>query len=71
MSSANKCDRCGKFYDEIDHVKDPFNERFLFNQICTADFSDHRLPFRIDLCQECLDSFVNWVKKGEENEHRI
>lgn len=72
MANAKKCDRCGKYFDKRTSITDPLNDKFNFNYICTNEDDDNiavmRVPFKIDLCEGCLNSFVDWLKDEESHE---
>ena len=60
MSSAKKCDRCGKLY-EIYKIKSNNKE---FNGVATIEvLRDQRYKdvSAFDLCIECRDSFDEWL----------
>ena len=62
---AKKCDRCGKLYESYDMVDNSemngvyivSKNKFGVRESISKD---------IDLCQECMDSFIKWYEmKGE------
>ena len=54
MSSAKKCDRCGKYYE-------PYNEaRRLMRPNPTNSFDCY------DLCKECNYKLVRWMNKHQQ-----
>lgn len=62
---AKKCDRCGKLYDHYDEfdnnkingISTIFKNKFGVRESISKD---------IDLCQECMNSFIKWYEmKGE------
>lgn len=62
---AKKCDRCGKFYESYDMV-----DNREMNGVCIV--SKNKFGVResiskdIDLCIECMNSFIKWYEmKGE------
>lgn len=64
MADAKKCDRCGKFHDEYLLST---GETFKACRIRTENY-DYRNLAR-DLCPECMKEFVEWYKKGQEQEN--
>lgn len=74
MASAKKCDRCGECFDKRTSVTDPLNDKFNFNYLCTGEEEEEddkikvRAPFMIDLCEGCLNSFVDWLKYEKSHE---
>lgn len=61
MANAKKCDRCGKYFDKRTSIADPLNDKFNFNYISIGEN-------KIDLCEGCLNSFVDWLKDEESHE---
>ena len=58
MSSANKCDRCGKFYDE--KIEYPVLKiRGEIHEVRTIG----ALFGELDLCQSCWDEFRKWWER--------
>lgn len=64
MALAKKCDRCGKFYEQYT-VESP-NKDGKINSIETIkrdpDGTVDRVNRMYDLCPECMDSFIYWMK---------
>lgn len=67
MSICKKCDRCGNIYENYNYPKHD-NENF--NGIVFAAITDksdryasHGLK---DLCPKCMESFMNWFNRKEE-----
>lgn len=65
MSSALKCDRCGKLYERSAEKFFPypmikvFDEEFLLkNQRAYMEVE------AIDLCDDCIKSFITWLHNG-------
>ena len=60
MSSAKKCDRCGKLYESSLHgatevdlaISDGSTRNVVF--CCGSYYSD------LDLCPDCVESFKHW-----------
>ena len=72
MALAKKCDVCGKLYEYYGCVEKLkiYNKQ---NSIIIANFDichDRRCASNeLDLCPECMESFVNWLlKRGEINQ---
>ena len=67
---AKKCDRCGAFYTE-NKARCYGNNRSLKVVYGVAKVTSEHIygqpatASQIDLCDNCLDSFDNWVKTGE------
>ena len=59
MSSAKKCDRCGKFFEEG-------NTHCTYFEITTCDNANRNFKFDcglnddLDLCPDCVESFKHW-----------
>lgn len=63
MAIAKKCDRCSEFYDTYNEKDDPNN----INSLVPANadkYNKHYTQKIINLCPDCKDSFLNWLKKG-------
>lgn len=62
---AKKCDRCGKFYESYDMIDNSeMNEVYIYciSKVCVRE----SISKDIDLCQECMSSFIKWYgMKGE------
>lgn len=52
---AYKCDRCGKYYDETYFNTD------------TEGFTINRYGNPIDLCDDCKNALIGFVKGGEDS----
>ena len=67
MASAKKCDRCGNYYDA--NTKYPRNSRYICG---LSTLISHGFGYEVkqgaeyDLCDECLESFYNWLKGENE-----
>nr|DAQ07462.1 MAG TPA: Protein of unknown function (DUF983) [Caudoviricetes sp.] len=62
MALARKCDRCGILYEpEKRKIKNniTFNSIELIERYLNNDYID--VVF-IDLCPNCLDSFIEWLE---------
>lgn len=64
MSSAKKCDRCGKLYDF--YPMDEHNYRTTPNGLNISQFgkgpeNENSTLFSIDLCPKCMHMFIDWV----------
>lgn len=60
---AKKCDRCGKFYESYDMIDNSeMNEVYIISK-----FGVRKSIIKdIDLCRECMNSFIRWYEiKGE------
>ena len=61
MALAQKCDRCGKFYDHY-----PVAHKSQFNALRTIQRNttggDINGCATYDLCPECMASFAHWFK---------
>ena len=62
---AKKCDRCGKFYDHYDG----FDKRKIngISMVSKNKFGSREgISQEMDLCKECMNSFIKWYEmKGE------
>lgn len=68
MSTASKCDRCGKYYDHSIPVRVDFRNwsssgvlflsynEFIFGRSQSTE---------IDLCSECQEELADWWRKGK------
>lgn len=78
-----KCDICGKFFSDDDNKKYDGLMPYYYDDIgmpktlhdrskCITDSDDNNadVPEMIDMCCDCFDKFVNWVKlcKGDAEE---
>lgn len=62
MAIAKKCDRCGKFHEIYNKNDDSSN----INSLITANADEYNKHYNqklINLCPDCKDSFLNWLKK--------
>ncbi|MGO5579235.1 hypothetical protein ACTP1G_00770 [Streptococcus milleri] len=62
MAIAKKCDRCGKFHEIYNKNDDSSN----INSLVTANADEYNKRYNqklINLCPDCKDSFLNWLKK--------
>lgn len=50
MAKANKCDRCGKFYEDLDK-----------RQCEIVIFANKYVPISYDLCDECYLELEKWL----------
>lgn len=66
MALARKCDRCGKLY-EIYHVIGLPDDLTRVSTIRTGNNNAENM--RRDLCPECMKEFIEWYKKGQEQEN--
>lgn len=64
MARARKCDRCGKFYEEYLLNSNEFYKVCLIR----TESYDYRNSAK-DLCPECMKEFIEWYKKGQEQEN--
>lgn len=70
-----KCDICGRFFSDDEHEKydglmpfyyddagipRPLNSRSKY--ITDSDNNNADVPQMIDMCNNCFDKFVNWVR---------
>ena len=63
MAIAKKCDRCGEFHDVYNENDDPSNINSLVP--ANADKFNKRYTQKIiNLCPNCKDSLLNWLKMG-------
>lgn len=63
MAIAKKCDRCSEFHDVYNENDDPNN----INSLVPANADKYNKRYTqkiINLCPDCKDSFLNWLKKG-------
>ena len=71
MALAKKCDRCGKFYDGYNLVKNYKN----INGIMTLNIDEQGHDYThkpLDLCPRCKDSFEKWLnKKGDRENDKL
>ena len=60
-----KCDRCGKFYESSDMIDNSeMNGIYIISvkKFCVRE----SIIKDIDLCRECMNSFIKWYEmKGE------
>lgn len=57
MSDAKKCDRCGKFYIEIDDPGLTYSVTRSYYNLDSNVRHDRR-----DLCPTCGEEFYNWLR---------
>ena len=67
--NARKCDRCGKLYEVYKKSYEGMFGDYELDGIVVLDkarsASQKSLSERAkDLCEECMDSFVDWFKAG-------
>lgn len=62
MSSASKCDRCGKYYDAIELNSSKVNF-LLYGALLPKGYEK-------DLCPECTDKFMEFMKGDESDDKR-
>lgn len=65
------CDRCGKM---ISGEKSRSVLNSTKNEPCVIIKASYKAGFfapwqDVELCQECKDDFVKWIKKGKEKEN--
>lgn len=67
MSLAKKCDRCGKFYEHYP-INNPPKECNALEKVRLGKHGavEYRDSY-IDLCQDCMDSFVKFMDEGKKN----
>lgn len=70
MSLAKRCDRCGKFYD---HYPNPTGSKPQYNAVrrvqTARDGATNVYEKDLDLCQECMRAFNEFLDGGKfENE---
>lgn len=60
---AKKCDRCGKFYESYDMIDNSeTNGVYIISKFDVRE----SIIKDIDLCRECMNSFIKWYEiKGE------
>lgn len=60
---AKKCDRCGKFYESYDMIDNSeTNGVYIISKFGVRE----SIIKDIDLCRECMNSFIKWYDmKGE------
>lgn len=60
---AKKCDRCGKFYESYDMIDNSeMNGVYIISKFDVRE----SIIKDIDLCRECMNSFIKWYEmKGE------
>lgn len=66
MAKAKKCDRCGKLY-EVYTVNGLPDDLRKISTITTGN--DNADNISRDLCPECMKEFIDWYKKGQEQEN--
>ena len=66
MAEARKCDRCGKLYEIYTVIGLPNDLRKVSTITTGNDNADNESR---DLCPECMDEFIEWYKKGQEQEN--
>ena len=70
MASAKKCDRCGNYYDA--NTKYSRNMRYIcgLSTLKSRGFGYESVQgVEYDLCDECLDSFYDWLKGEKKAEN--
>ena len=60
MSNALKCDRCGKLYEKYGGIR----EFETGNSFCRFDIAGNWGYKTYDLCEDCMSSLIDWIKKG-------
>lgn len=67
MSTAMKCDRCGKYYDHGIPIKVDF--RGWSDGVLSLSYNEFRFGrsngTEIDLCSECQEELAHWWRKGK------
>lgn len=66
MALARKCDRCGKLY-EIYYATGLPDDLSKVSTIRTGNNNAENMIR--DLCPECMKEFIEWYKKGQEQEN--
>ena len=60
---AKKCARCGKLYEHYDKVGDKRQNGI--STIYVNKFgSREKIVVDIDLCEDCMESLINWLTRG-------
>lgn len=63
MAAAKKCDRCGKLYELYD-VPD---KQIFGHNINGVDLThDHDYIKEFDLCPDCMEALLVWLKNGKK-----
>lgn len=65
MADAKKCDRCGKYYE----YNDDKDDEFMLKKY-EPDWSGDLIE-RIELCQDCMESFNEWFNEFKITDTRI
>lgn len=71
ISKSMSCDRCGK---KIENNKGCYNENYALRdssaKITLWGVGEARSTFgqRIDLCEDCYISFIDWIEESEDTE---
>lgn len=61
MSSALKCDRCGKLYESYGGVQ--LCESGAYYRAISLNGSWSNQGF--DLCEDCMKSLISWIKEAD------
>ena len=65
MADAKKCDRCGKYYEYNDDKDDEFMLK-KYEPDWNGDLIE-----RIELCQDCMESFIVWFNECKITDTRV
>lgn len=65
MSSARKCDRCGKYYD-YNALKNIKSKQIIGIRIQTSTYFDD-----YDLCPECADKLLKFMGIKEDDKEKV
>ena len=67
MATAKKCDRCGKYYEPYHFNID--NNKFMNTLVITNENDNKTIDIvntrQFDLCQDCCEEFIFWLKNKD------
>lgn len=63
MSNANKCDRCGKLYEDNRVLSQSEIEKGWWRYSIYKDYHPYE-ETKIDLCESCQRALADWIKQG-------
>lgn len=63
MADAKKCDRCGAFYLHADVLGQYTFGKKQFSRLDVGDSNMSKYK-ALDLCPECIQSFLKWFEEG-------
>ena len=68
MATAYKCDRCGKYFDQLPAaaIRGPIDRDNFLNLTTGTEFSNLHI---LHICLECHQQLVEWFNMGHEKEN--